>query len=245
MGSLQDYSVFRRWWKKETPAARGYTKSYSATTPSGDILEADFNFHEKKIRLTLEIAGENGKIYVVTVKNGEVIQEKDLSSGRMVPIYAKLAPFQEIFSCLPDPDLLKTLGGLYGISKQPLGNIEERVERPWETSTRYDHIFGINREKSFWQRIFSRDREYKEPWSVRVKKRFWSEFRDLVLGTFSGLGIYYAYTDFYVLGFALAVFGLLFGGLDWMLRKRNPLLVKVLLFMSLGSYFYYVGYTRY
>ncbi|EMF99061.1 hypothetical protein LEP1GSC123_0143 [Leptospira borgpetersenii str. 200701203] len=48
MGSLQDYSVFRRWWKKETPAARGYTKSYSATTPSGDILEADFNFHEKK-----------------------------------------------------------------------------------------------------------------------------------------------------------------------------------------------------
>ncbi|EMF82256.1 hypothetical protein LEP1GSC188_4716 [Leptospira weilii serovar Topaz str. LT2116] len=48
MGSLQDYSVFRRWWKKETPAARGYTKSYSATTPSGDILEADFHFHEKK-----------------------------------------------------------------------------------------------------------------------------------------------------------------------------------------------------
>ncbi|MBE8391756.1 hypothetical protein IP956_17200, partial [Leptospira borgpetersenii serovar Hardjo-bovis] len=114
-----------------------------------------------------------------------------------------------------------------------------------ETSTRYDHIFGINREKSFWQRIFSRDREYKEPWSVRVKKRFWSVFRDLVLGTFSGLGIYYSYTDFYVLGFALAVFGLLFGGLDWMLRQRNPLLVKVLLFMSLGSYFYYVGYTRY
>ncbi|EMY06200.1 hypothetical protein LEP1GSC029_0099 [Leptospira interrogans str. 2002000626] len=48
-----------------------------------------------------------------------------------------------------------------------------------------------------------------------------------------------------MLGFSLAVFGLLFGGLDWMLRKRNPLFVKVILFMSLGSYFYYVGYTRY
>lgn len=245
MGSFQDYSIFRRWWKKETPPARGYTKSYSATTPSGDILQADLNFHEKKVRLTLEIAGENGKIYIATVKDGEVIQEKDLSSGRMVPIYAKLAPYQEVFSCLPDADLLNTLGGLYGISKQPLGHVEERAPRPWETSSRYDHIFGINREKTFWQRLFSRNREYKEPWIVRVKQRFWSEFQDLCLGACSAIGIYYAYVDFYLLGFSLAVFGLLFGGLDWMLRKRNPLFVKVLLFMSLGSYFYYVGYTRY
>ncbi|EMO06272.1 hypothetical protein LEP1GSC116_4096, partial [Leptospira interrogans serovar Icterohaemorrhagiae str. Verdun HP] len=87
--------------------------------------------------------------------------------------------------------------------------------------------------------------KYKEPWIVRVKKRFWSELQDLILGACSALGIYYAYTDFYMLGFSLAVFGLLFGGLDWILRKRNPLFVKVILFMSLGSYFYYVGYTRY
>ncbi|MBM9577369.1 hypothetical protein JWG45_09410 [Leptospira sp. 201903070] len=245
MGSFQDYSIFRRWWKKESPPARGYTKSYSATTPTGDILQADLNFHEKKVRITLEIAGENGRIYIATIKDGTVLQEKDLSSGRMVPIYSKLAPFQEIFSCLPDPDLLSTLGGQYGISKSPLGQTETNIPRPWETSTRYDHIFGIHHQKTFWQRIFSREREYKEPWIVRVKKRFWSEFQDLLLGACSALGIYYAYTDFYLLGFSLAVFGLLFGGLDWMLRKRNPLFVKVLLFMSLGSYFYYVGYTRY
>ncbi|XDD51495.1 hypothetical protein AB3N59_07100 [Leptospira sp. WS92.C1] len=245
MGFNQDYSIFRRWWKKESPPARGYTKSYSATTPSGDILQADLNFHEKKVRLTLEIAGENGKIYISTVKDGVVIQEKDLSNGRMIPIHSKLAPFQEIFSCLPDPDLLSTLGGLYGISKNPLGQNEERTQRPWETSRRYDHIFGIDRERTFLQRIFSRERNYKEPWIVRFKKRFWSECADLFLGTSCGICVYYGYTDFYLLGFSLAVFGLLFGGLDWILRKRNPLFVKVLLFMSLGSYFYYVGYTRY
>ncbi|MDV6236841.1 hypothetical protein CH379_014525 [Leptospira ellisii] len=245
MGFNQDYSVFRRWWKKETPPAKGYTKSYSATTPSGDILQADLNFHEKKVRLTLEIAGENGRIYIATVKNGEVIQEKDLSTGRMVPIYSKLAPFQDIFSSLPDSDLLNTLGGLYGISRNPLGQTEERTVRPWELSNRYDHIFGIHRERSFWERVFSRRREYREPWIVRFKKRVWSELQDLILGTCCAFGIYYGYTDFYLLGFSLAVFGLLFGGLDWMLRKRNPLFVKVLLFMSLGSYFYYVGYTRY
>ncbi len=177
MGSFQDYSIFRKWWKKETPPAKGYTKSYSATTSSGDILQADLNFHDKKVRLTLEIASENGKIYIATIKDGEIIQEKDLSSGRMVPIYSKLAPFQEVFSCLPDPDLLNTLGGLYGISKQPLGHVEEQTHRPWETSTRYDHIFGINREKTLWQRIFLETENTKNLGSFVLRKDFGANFK--------------------------------------------------------------------
>ena len=85
MASFQDYSVLRRRWKPEFPPAKGYTKSYQAKTPDGDILQVDFHYHDRKIRLTLEVAGENGRIYVSTIRDGSILKEyKPLQVRRVI-----------------------------------------------------------------------------------------------------------------------------------------------------------------
>ncbi|TGK00436.1 MULTISPECIES: hypothetical protein [Leptospira] len=243
MASFQDYSLLRRWWKPEFPPAKGYTKSYQAKTPDGDILQADFHFHDRKIRLTLEAAGENGRIYVSTIRDGSILKETDLTTGRSYPLYSRFAPFRDLLSSLPDKDALQILGGAYGVSPEPLGGPERRTLKPWEISTKYDHIFGIDRNPRSWKRFFQREK--KEPLWTRIKRRIWGDLQDYSLGLASALGIWYAYMDFYLLGFSLAVFGLLFGGLDWILRKRDPLFSKVVIFLGSGSYFYYYGFTRF
>ncbi|EPG74734.1 hypothetical protein LEP1GSC058_1719 [Leptospira fainei serovar Hurstbridge str. BUT 6] len=244
MASFQDYSVLRKWWKPEFPPAKGYTKSYQAKTPDGDILQADFHYHDRKIRLTLEVAGENGRIYVSTIRDGSILKETDLSTGRSYPLYSRFAPFRDLVSSLPDRDALQVMGGAYGVSPEPLGAATERKEsKPWEISTKYDHVFGIRRGAGFWDR-FS-DKTPSEPLWPRIRRRLWGDLHDLFVGAMSAVGIWYTYLDFYLLGFSLAVFGLLFGGLDWILRKRDPLFSKVMLFLGSGSYFYYYGYTRF
>jgi hypothetical protein len=256
---LAELETYRSWWKKQASQIAGFTRSYIAHTPQGDVLEADFNFHDKLVRLSVELSQESGKNYAATIKNGSIIKEKDITSGRNYPIARKMRPFRDIFSCLPDADLLDSLGGAYEISLVPLGKVERRVGRGvyeedlsfgrqgLPESTKYDHIFGIRRETWFqkWRRLRREQRVQKEPFWVRFRRRFWADSSDLVLGTALAWVVYNYWFDYVILGLALGVFGFFTGGLDWAFRKRNPLLLKVLSFLCLGSYFFYNGYTRY
>jgi hypothetical protein len=258
---FNELETYRSWWRKQNSRIPGFNRSYIAVTPTGDTLEADFNFHEKLVRLSVEVSQENGKNYAATIKNGSIIKEKDITSGRNYPIGRKVRPFREMFSCLPDSDLLESLGGAYEISLTPLGKkVERRIGRgvyqedesgygrfDLPASTRYDGIFGIQRETWFqrWQRKRWERRINREPFWVRFRRRFWAEIHDLVLGAGLAWVVYNYYYDYVILGSALGAFGFFSGGLDWTFRKRNPLLLKVLSFISLGSYFFYNGYTRF
>ncbi|MCZ8238439.1 MAG: hypothetical protein O9346_13140 [Leptospiraceae bacterium] len=258
---LNELETYRGWWRKQNSRIQGFNRSFLAVTPEGDTLEADFNFHDKLVRLSIEVANENGKNYAATIKNGSIIKEKDITSGRNYPIGKKIRPFRDIFSCIPDADLLDSLGGTYEISLTPLGKkVERRVGRGiyqeeesgfgrfnLPKSTKYDSIFGIQRETWFqrWQRKRWERRINREPLWTRFKRRFWAELHDFVLGAGMAWVVYNYYFDFVILGLALGAFGFITGGLDWAFRKRNPLLLKVLSFISLGSYFFYNGYTRF
>lgn len=258
---LDKLEIYRSWWKKQPATIQGFTQSYRAETPSGDILEVDFNFHDRLVRLSLQISEENGKIYAATVQKGSILKEKDITFGRNYPIHRKIAPFRDIFSCLPNPDILESIGGAYEISPIPLGNPERRIGRGiYENlkSTRisdeyeyyvgkYDHIFGIIREPwhKRWFRKYINLSKKREPLWVRFKRRFWAETLDIIMGIGFGWFIYNSYYNFIILGLCLGAFGLVAGGMDWILRKRDPLIVKVLSFLALGSFFFYNGYTQY
>lgn len=255
---LEELETYRSWWKKQNSSIPGFNRSFIAHTPSGDVLEADFNYHERLVRLSVEISEENGKNYAATIKNGSIVKEKDITNGRNYPISRKIRPFKDIFSCLPDADMLDSLGGAYEISLVPLGKVEKRLGRgvyedeygggsSLPESTRYDHIFGIRRETWFqkWLRKRWERRIQREPFWVRFRRRFWAETQDMVLGTGLAWVVYNYWYDYIILGLALGVFGFFSGILDWLWRKRDPLLVKVLSFLSLGSYFFYNGYTRF
>ena len=248
MLDYSDYRKYKEWWKRQTPGSSGFQRSFIAETPLGDIIQADLNFHEKLVRLTLEVSRERGKTYISTIKNGSILKEKDLSSGRNIPLYNKFYPYRDLIACIPDPDFLEAISGVYDIY---LPDFPQRESERYRESTKYDHIFGIRRE-SYWQKFLRQWREErirnkiaKGPLGKRIKKRFFGEVHDLLLGAGISAAFYFHYFDYVILGLILGTMGVFTGGLDWWLRKRNPLLTKVLLFLTAGSYFFYNGYTRY
>ncbi len=258
---LNELETYRSWWKKQSSSIPGFTRSFIARTPAGDVLEADFNFHERLVRLSVEIADENGKNYAATVQNGSILKEKDVTGGRNYPISRKILPFRDVFSCIPDPDLLEALGGVYEISLYPLGQRErrlgrgvyEKVEIPLNSEEdspyqgKYDAIFGIVRETWFqrWRRTRRKKRLRREPFWHRFWRRFWGETFDFCIGFGLAVLVYNYWYDYVILGFTVGGFGFLAGGIDWAFRKRDPLLIKVLSFLSIGSYFFYQGYTQF
>ena len=253
MLDIADYEKYRQWWKKQAPGSPGFQRSYSAETPLGDILQVDFNFHESLVKIQLEVSRERGKTYVATVKNGSIIKEKDVTSARNLPLYNKIYPYKDLLSCLPDKDLLESLSGAYDVYIPDFPK-EER-EKPADfnefVSTKYDHIFGIRRE-TWLQKYFRRRREEKErirllrdPLRQRIRRRFFGEVSDLILGSAISFLVYNYYFDFILTGLMLGIMGFFTGGLDWWIRKRDPLLTKVMLFILAGSWFFYNGYTRY
>jgi len=238
-------------WRKQKPRTPGFIRAFTTVTPLGDILEAEFNFHERLVRLTAEIKEERGRIYATTIRNGVVLQEKDVSSGRAYPVFRKIWPFREYYSAIPDKDLVATIGGSYEIySPSDPKDAEEGAYRRGRSSdspysTKYDSVFGIIRETRF-QKWLRKRREAKllrgTLWE-RFKRRIWGDLQDLCLGVGLAPFVYYAYYDYVLLGWSLACMGMVVGLLDFLVRKRSVLFTKVLSFLSLGSYFFYNGYV--
>ncbi|MDF3819526.1 hypothetical protein P3G55_06430 [Leptospira sp. 96542] len=236
-------------WRKQKPRTPGFIRAFTMETPLGDVLGAEFNFHERLVRLSVEIKEEKGRMYGATVKNGAVLSEKDISAGRAYPAFRKIWPFRDYFASLPDKDLLASLGGAYEIYPpfEPESDPErrERQKTPYFGSTRYDNIFGIVRETRF-QRFFRKRREAREargPLWPRFKARVLGDLQDISLGLGFGYLVYQTYYDYVVLGLALGVLGMVLGLVDFLIRKRSVLMTKVLSFLTLGSYFFYNGYV--
>lgn len=239
-----DYELFRTWWKKSTFKSQGYQKTYTLKTPKGDVLQADFNFHENLVKLTLKIAAEKGNTYTAVVKKGNLIRERDASNKRSFPVKKKFLPFKDIFSTLPDEDLLVALGGTFQISTVSLGR--KQTDETFDKSGDYSYK-DILSDETFFSRLKRRFRSEsvpKLPLWTRFKQRFWGDLHDSVLGLSIGSAVYFQFFDLTLLGLVLASLGVVSGGMDLQLRKRPPLFTKIFLFLAFGSYFFYTGYTK-
>lgn len=241
MEYTSDFKLFRTWWKSSKPITHGYNKSYIAKTPGGDILRVEYNFKEGIVKLSIRNASEKGKEYIAIVKKGTSIREKDISTNSNIPFKKKLLPFRDIFSSIPDDEILKSLGGIYGISIISRG-IDQEDKTPDLTGE-----FSVKPSipgETFFQRLRRvHPKQPKKPLWQRIKERFWGEVHDLAIGASLSIAIYFNYYDYIVLGASIAALGFVFGGLDWIVRNRAPLLSKVVLFLIIGSYFFYTGYT--
>ncbi|MDX1960765.1 MAG: hypothetical protein SFU98_19490 [Leptospiraceae bacterium] len=240
-----DYEFYRSWWKRSRPSSQGYQKCYQAKTPTGDFLQAEFNFHEGLVKIEVKPVSEKGVSFQATIKRGTVIREKDSSGGNSYRNSVKkgISPYHVLFSSLPDSELVDSLIGAYGITKiQPI--------RKQPGSTRNELL--VETKEAFQNRIpkWQKVKEFlfgkKDiPFKERFRERAFDDFHDLVLGLSLASILYFHFFDYVILGSCLASLGFLFGGMDWTLRNRSPLFTKVLLFLFSGSYFFYTGYTRF
>ena len=235
-----DYEGFRTWWKRSKNPARGFFKSYRAVSLVGDVFLVDYNFHENLVRLSLEPASEKGKTYTTTIKKGTIIRERDVFNAVNTSLRKKFYPFRDIFSCIPDDDVLNSIGGVYDISRVSLG---KRIQDSTGTvdAGQEQGIGTDSARKTYLSRFADRLRESYTDFKIR----FLDDLYDSVLGVSVCVAIYLHFFDYVVLGFSLAFMGILFGGLDWILRNRTPFYLKVMSFLSFGGYYFYTGFTRF
>ncbi len=232
-----DYEGFRTWWKRSKSPARGYFKSYRAVSPVGDVFVVDYNFHESLVRLSLEPASEKGRTYTTTIKKGTIIRERDVFNATNASLKRKFIPFRDVFSCIPDDDVLTSIGGVYDISRVSLGKRIQDASSLVAVDSEKTTLPG----KSYFNRLADRARSTY----VEFKLRFLDDLYDSILGVSVCVAIYLHFFDYVVLGFSLACMGILFGGLDWILRNRTPFYLKVMSFLSFGGYYFYTGFTRF
>lgn len=235
MLDTSELETYRSLWKRSKTTPRGFFKSYRAESHLGDIFQVDFNFHENLVRLTLEPASEKGRSYTSTIKRGTIIRERDVFNGVNASLRRKFYPFKDVFSCVPDEDIISTIGGVYDISRVSLG---KRVNEPVVAiaEEKVDLKTGEKKD-SLWTRF---QKSY-----VDLRERIVDDIYDSILGTSLCVAIYLHFFDYVVLGFSLGFMGIFFGGLDWLVRNRTPFYLKVLSFMVFGSYYFYTGYTRF
>jgi hypothetical protein len=238
-----NFTLFRKWWKISRKRTHGYDKSYIAKTPEGDTLRVEFNHKEDIVKLSIQEASDKKKEYISIVKKGTSIREKEVSSNANSSFKRKLYRFKDVFSSLPDDDILESLAGIYNLSLVSRG--VEETDLTSDSSGEFSTKQSIPGE-TFFQRL----KRYAFPPSSKnksflktLKERAWCETADLILGASASFFVYYYYYDYVILGLALAALGFFFGALDWIIRNRDPLLLKVLLFSCVGSYYFYTGYT--
>ncbi len=232
---IRGTEVYRSSWKRNKTLPKGFSKSFRSTTPTGDELQVDFNFHENLVRLGLTISFEKGRNYTTTIKNGTIIRERDVLNGVNTSLKKKFIPFKEIFSAIPDEDILETIGGVYDINKTPMLKYEnEDSENQISTSKSIETV-----------KIKPTLKEKLNSLYKNLKLRILDDIYDTLLGVSLCTAIYLHFFDMVVLGFALGFMGVFFGVLDWMFRNRNPMFIKVISFLFSGGYYFYLGYTRF
>lgn len=230
-------------WKRRKPS-ENYHRSYYATLPDGTICTIDYNFLREVVKIELHIP-EDSRDYSIMIQRGSILKEREIQSNRPVSMYSRIQKYKKFFSYLLDEQVLKTIGGCYGIPEKSL--------HPNATSS-----FSVLqlRKKFFYRpkRLLNRIQEYlknKEIYQQNLKgvKRITNRILGDVFDIFVVLFFYYLFLKGKISLFGFSFFCFFFsiftGFLDILLRRRKPLLIKSFMFFLLGSFVFWFQYQLY
>lgn len=221
-------------WKRRPSEIRGYNRTLYGTSEDGDYLRVDYSLKEKRARLYVEVAEEGGAPYYAVIQDGRVGAERSVQSGRSGNFSDRFRKRAELFSTVPNREVLSLLEGHYGISarKKSTAGKEKSGSTLEETRRRY----------------FSPEENPYIGTSEREPVRFFRGFGLLDLLDFltgfmvSGLIFYVTGFNFMFAGIILAAYGLAIGLIDMFLRERDPVMIKVIMLLLAGGGLYIYGY---
>lgn len=223
-----------KWANVKNPAW-DYPEVYTTMTMHYDQIKVEANRATGQVRL--EVKTLRGEHYESIIKQGVVLREKDLKTGALTDLSDHISIYRKDFSSLPDTPLLELIGGNYGILTEFLGTAERIVVNEGGAGRRFLKII-----RNFL------------PWLKSVFRRSWGDFRyytqsmrvaDLIDMALIGGAAYAAFTynfDYLNAGFTLCAMAALTGLFDWLIRKREPWLMKIYASVALGSVAVYRGY---
>lgn len=225
---VQDYST--NYWKRRQSEIRGYQRTLYMNTDDRDYLRVDYNLKEKRVRLYVEIAREGGSSYYAVISNGRLTTERNATTGRAIGVNEKISQRADIFSTIPNNEILKLINGYYGIqSKRANRDKSEKDKLKEEARKRYFQGSDIAYEGSGADQTFA-----------TVK---WFDFFDVIIGCCAGAFVYWFFNYSMVMaGVVLAFYGMIIGLIDMFLRERPPLFSKMIAFIVAGISLYVYGY---
>jgi len=210
---------------------RGYTRTLYLTTENRDYLRVDYNLREKKIRLYFEVYSEGGSAYYSIIKDGKVSVERSVLSGRSFGFSEKFRERSAMFSTINNREVLRLIGGNYGIDTYRKSNTE-RKKRLDETRRKY---FKNDANP------YGSDNGVNEDHSIKI-----IDLIDVVIGFALTLGAFFLFQYSYIaMGVVAAFYGISIGMVDMMVRERPPFFIKMFFFLIVGIIFYIYGYFFY
>ena len=223
-----------KWANVKQPAWE-YPEVYTTMTMHYDQIKVEANRAAGQVRL--EVKTLRGEHYESIIKQGVVLREKDVKTGALTDLTDILSIYRKDFSSLPDTPLLELIGGNYGILTEFLGTAERIVVKEGGAATRlWKLIKGIPAAIRRGMANLWRNFRYYNT-SARP-----ADFVDMALIAGATYAAFTYNFDYLNAGFTLCVMAALTGLVDWLIRKREPWLLKVYASVALGSVAVYRGY---
>ena len=188
-------------------------------------------------QVRLEVKTLRGEHYESIIKQGVVLREKDMKTGALTDLSDILSIYRKDISSLPDTPILELIGGNYGILTEFLGTAERIVVNDTTLAKRL--MRGIRGILPGLRALFSRGWSDLKYYNNSMRKA------DLVDMTLIAGATYAAFTynfDYLNAGFTLCIMAALTGMVDWLIRRREPWLLKIYASVALGSVAVYRGY---
>ncbi|HRP69398.1 MAG TPA: hypothetical protein PLY93_07700 [Turneriella sp.] len=212
-----------------------YPEVFTTSTSHYDHIKVEANRSTGQVRL--EVKTLRGEHYESILKHGVILREKDIKTGALTDLTEILSIYRKDFSSLPDTPILELIGGNYGIMTEFLGTAERIVIEENSLKKKIVHFFKNifpDLRKSF-RNLFSVFKYYSN--SMR-----WADLFDMAL---IGSAAYAAFSynfDFLNTGFTLALSAMATGLIDWLIRRREPWLMKIYASLAVASVAIYRGY---
>ncbi|MBN2160606.1 MAG: hypothetical protein JW807_14550 [Spirochaetes bacterium] len=226
-------------WKKRPSEIRGYQRAYYINSEEGDYLRVDYNMKDKRVRLYMELEDEGGNAYYAVITNGKITAERSVATDRNFGFAEKFKARAEIFSTLPNREVLKLVNRNYGI----LRGREAPPEKKKIQKTGKEKLLEETKRRYFKREFYHGERAGEEGGRARLKRIVLFDLVDVLIGALisGSVFIYFKYS-YMAMGVTAAFFGIIIGFVDMFFRGRPPVFMKVFLFLLAGAVSYIYGY---
>ena len=221
------------FWRRRPSEIRGYNRTLYTTTDDNEYLRVDFDLKGKRIRLYIEDKDEGGNPYYSVISNSKITVERNATSGRVSDLHEKFSKRAEIFSTIPNSDVVRLVGGNYGIGLKTRERFYWRQQPPKTVELVKRKNYVPSYAAGSGSGLLS---------GKKVKRFYFSDILDIIVGIFLCIGLYLYNNSYVTLGVLSAFIGIFVGLLDVFYRGKRLNPIKMILFLSAGMVFYIYGY---